>query len=100
MDNGRGNAAEGRNHVFVPQYRSGGCTVRGIRQTLEDALICVDHLDDQLRSRGAFYGVGARSTAFFYDCFCERLSKYVRRKLNKPYRGVDVCFSVPADELY
>ncbi|KAG0595141.1 hypothetical protein M758_UG143200 [Ceratodon purpureus] len=57
VDNERENAAEGRNHVFVPQYRSGGCTVRGIRQTLEDALICVDDLHDQLQSRGAFYGV-------------------------------------------
>lgn len=62
MDNERENAAaEGRNHVFVPQYRSGGWTDRGIRQTLEDALICVDDLHEQLHSRGAFYGVGVKS---------------------------------------
>lgn len=45
------------NHVFVPQYRSGGCSERGIRQTLEDALICFDDLHDRLHDRGAFYGV-------------------------------------------
>ena len=70
MDNERENAPASRNHVFVPQYRSGVCTVRGIRQTLEDALICVDDLHEHLRSRGAFYGVGARLTGCcFYDRF-------------------------------
>lgn len=54
----RENAHEGaQNHVFVPQYRSGGCSERGIRQTLEDALICFDDLHDRLHDRGAFYGV-------------------------------------------
>lgn len=49
-------APEGRNHSYVPLYRSGGWSDRGIRQTLEDALICIDDLNDQLQSRGAFYG--------------------------------------------
>jgi len=70
VDNERGNAVEGRNNrVFVPQYRSGGCSDRGPRQTLEDALICIDDLHPQLHSRGAYYGVCVIISSSVGFCF-------------------------------
>lgn len=42
---------------YLPEYRSGGSAERGIRRSMEDAHLCVDDLEEQLGSRGAFYGV-------------------------------------------
>lgn len=57
VHNERERPAEARNLAYAPKCRSGGCSERGKRRTLEDALVQVDDLSDQLGSSGAFYGV-------------------------------------------
>jgi protein phosphatase 2C family protein 2/3 len=52
-----GEVEASRYQEYRPEYRSGGFTVCGIRDTLEDALVCIDDLEEHLGSRGAFYGV-------------------------------------------
>lgn len=49
--------AENWGKDYLPEYRSGGYSDRGIRRTMEDAHVCIDDLEEQLGTRGAFYGV-------------------------------------------
>lgn len=53
-------AGNGRKE-YMPECRSGGCSDRGIRRTMEDAHVCVDDLEEHLGIRGAFYGVSNSS---------------------------------------
>ena len=55
-----GEVEASRYQEYRPEYRSGGFTVCGIRDTLEDALVCIDDLEEHLGSRGAFYGVSGQ----------------------------------------